>query len=544
VSRRVSLRISGMTCGHCAEAVRRALEQLPGVRAEVSFRQGRADVEVPEDVPDAELVAVVEGAGYGAEVAAPLSRVGEAGDALHIAVVGSGAAAFACTLAAAERGARVTMIEAGTLGGTCVNVGCVPSKAALAAAHAAHTMAAHPFEGIERARPRVDAARLAGQRRALVEALRRTKYAEVLEATEGAELLRGRARFLGPRRLEVTRPDGSRVEMEPDRVLVATGARPAVPSIPGLEGTPYWTSTEALAAEWVPERLVVLGGSAVGLELGQMFARLGARVTVVELEPRLLPREDPELGEGLRLALEAEGIRVLTGAGARAVRHDGVRFEIEVGGGAVEAEALLVATGRRPATEGLGLEAAGVATAPDGAIEVDDRLRTSAEHVWAAGDCTTLPRLVYVAAAAGTRAAINMTGGDARLDLRVLPVVVFTDPQAAWVGLDEAAARAGGHEVEVRRLDLDRVPRALASRDTRGFVKLVAEAGTGRLLGAQLVAAGAGEAVQAAALAISAGMTVHDLAAHLFPYLTMVEGLRLAAQAFTRDVSRLSCCAG
>lgn len=165
-------------------------------------------------------------------------------------------------------------------------------------------------------------------------------------------------------------------------------------------------------------------------------------------------------------------------------------------------------------------------------------------HVYAVGDCTGLPEFVYVAAAAGTRAALNMTGGDAALDLATLPAVVFTDPQAAWVGLTEAEAKERGLAVERRTLPLDHVPRALANFETRGFVKLVADAGTGRLLGARVLADGAGEVIQAAALALRAGMTVHDLADQLFPYLTMVEGLKLAAQSFTRDVSRLSCCAG
>jgi mercuric reductase len=204
---------------------------------------------------------------------------------------------------------------------------------------------------------------------------------------------------------------------------------------------------------------------------------------------------------------------------------------------------LLVATGRAPNTGDLRLDAAVVQRGADGAIRVDAAMRTSAPGIFAAGDCTDQPQFVYVAAAAGARAAINMTGGSAALDLSALPAVVFTDPQVATVGLTEARARAAGIDAASRTLALDHVPRARVNFDTRGFVKLVAERGSGRLLGAQLVAPEAGEVIQSAALAIRARMTVHDLADQLFPYLTMAEGLKLAAQAFSRDVTQLSCCA-
>ena len=212
--------------------------------------------------------------------------------------------------------------------------------------------------------------------------------------------------------------------------------------------------------------------------------------------------------------------------------------------GELRADRLLVATGRTPNTRGLNLEAAGVELNGQGAIIIDRAMRTSAPHLYAAGDCTDQPQFVYVAAAAGTRAAINMTGGDAALDLTAMPAVVFTDPQVATVGYSEAEAYQVGIETVSRTLTLDNVPRALVNFDTRGFIKLVAEADSGRLIGVQAVAPEAGELIQTAALAIQARMTVQELADQLFPYLTMVEGLKLAAQTFTKDVKQLSCCAG
>lgn len=464
-------------------------------------------------------------------------------DSLEIAIVGSGSGAFAAALRAAEEGAHVTMIERGTLGGTCVNVGCVPSKILLRTAHLAHHQGHHPFEGLSRFDSRVDRAAMVSQQEARVESLRRTKYENLLAETPSIRLVRGSARFADASTLRVTPENGSELYLSPDRILLATGASPAIPDIPGLSESPYWTSTEALVAEEVPEHLIVVGGGFVALELGQAFRRLGAEVTLLA-RSTLLSSEEALLGDGLADVLREEGVEVMLHTVPESVHYEGGRFRVGLPGGAITGDRLLVATGRRPNTAELRLDLAGVETDTRGAIVVDPSLRTSASGIWAVGDCTDLPQLVYVAAAAGTRAAVDMTGGDATLDLSAMPAVVFTDPQAAWVGLAEDEAREEGRTVEVKTLPLDQVPRALVNFDTRGFVKLVADAESGQLLGVQILADGAGEVVQTAAVALAAGLTVEDLGSRLFPYLTMVEGLKLAAQMFTKDISRLSCCAG
>jgi mercuric reductase len=243
-------------------------------------------------------------------------------------------------------------------------------------------------------------------------------------------------------------------------------------------------------------------------------------------------------------AFRAEGIEVLTQTQASQVSHADGKFVLTTNHGEVRADQLLVATGRSPNTGSLNLPSAGVQLDERGAIVIDTGMRTSASDIYAAGDCTNQLQFVYVAAAAGTRAAINMTGGDARLNLDTMPAVVFTEPQVATVGYSEAQAHQAGIETDSRTLTLDNVPRALVNYDTRGFIKLMAEAGSGRLIGVQAVAPEAGEIIQTAAIAIRAKMTVQDLADQLFPYLTMVEGLKLAAQTFSKDVTQLSCCAG
>lgn len=462
---------------------------------------------------------------------------------LHIAVVGSGGAAMAAALKAAERGARITLVEKGTIGGTCVNIGCVPSKIMIRSAHIAHLRRESPFDtGLSVHAPRVDRAALLLQQQARVDELRDAKYERILRDQRAITVLRGEAQFGDKHSLVVKLNEGGEQVVSFDRAFVGTGARPWVPPVPGLCDTPYLTSTSALALDSVPERLVVLGGSIVALELGQAFARLGSRVTIVA-RGRLMSREDPAIGEVIESAFRREGIEILRQTEVKSVAHDAQGFLTRTGAGELRSDQLLVATGRAPNTDGLNLEAVGVKTSR-GAIQVDGRMQTTAPAIYAAGDCTDQPQFVYVAAAGGSRAGINMTGGDAALDLSAMPAVVFTDPQIASVGLTEVEAMRHGLVVESRTLELDNVPRALVNFDTVGFIKMVAERDSGRLLGVQAVAGEAGELIQTAVMALRSGMTVQEIGDELFPYLTMVEGLKLCAQTFSKDVKQLSCCAG
>ena len=558
----IILQIEGMTCDSCAVHTRQALERVPGVRsASVSYPRQRAEIEVDTGVGLDPLVAAAAALGYRARIPdspntpsgllnkvlggqdAETRRSGD-GEALHIAVIGSGGAAMAAALKAVEQGARVTLIERGTIGGTCVNVGCVPSKIMIRAAHIAHVRRESPFDGgISAAVPVINRGLLLAQQQARVDELRHAKYEGILDGNPAITVLHGKARFKSGHSLNVQLNDGGEREVAFDRCLIATGASPAIPPIPGLKDTPYWTSTEALVSDTIPERLAVIGSSVVALELAQAFARLGSQVTILA-RGTLFFREDPAIGEAITAAFRADGIEVLEHTQASHVAYADGEFVLATGNGELRADKLLIATGRAPNTRSLALEAAGVAVNAQGAIVIDQGMRTNSPNIYAAGDCTDQPQFVYVAAAAGTRAAINMMGGSAALDLTAMPAVVFTDPQVATVGYSEAEAHHDGIETDSRTLTLDNVPRALANFDTRGFIKLIAEKGSGRLLGAQVVAPEGGEVIQAAALAIRNRMTVQELADQLFPYLTMVEGLKLAAQTFNKDVKQLSCCAG
>lgn len=537
------LRITGMTCESCAVHIKEALNKVAGVQSvDVSYAKGTAQLATEPSTSLPALIAAVAGLGYKTTLVdvAPTEKHEE----LHIAVIGSGGAAMAAALKAVEQGATVTLIERGIIGGTCVNVGCVPSKIMIRAAHVAHLRRESSFDdGIAATVPVIDRRKLLSQQQTRVDELRHAKYEGILESNSSINVLHGVASFKDGQSLIVRLNDGDERVVAFDRCLIATGASSSIPLIAGLKDTPYWNSTEALVSDTIPKRLAVIGSSVVALELAQAFARLGSQVTILA-RSTLFFREDPAIGEAITAAFRAEGITVLEHTQTSNVVHQDGEFVLTTGHSEVRADKLLVATGRTPNTRSLALDMAGVAVNAQGAIVIDKGMRTSATHIYAAGDCTDQPQFVYVAAAAGTRAAINMTGGDAAINLTAMPAVVFTDPQVATVGYSEAEAHHDGIEADSRLLTLDNVPRALANFDTRGFIKLVIEEGSGRLIGVQAVAPEAGELIQTAALAIRNRMTVQELADQLFPYLTMVEGLKLAAQTFSKDVKQLSCCAG
>ncbi len=470
-----------------------------------------------------------------------------------LAVIGSGGGAFAAAIRATALGKRVVMIERGTVGGTCVNTGCVPSKALLAAADARHVAldASARFPGINAWAGDVDMSGLIGDKQALVETMRAGKYVDLIGAY-GWTLRQGNAAFAGTADepvLEITSADGSVQVVRAAHYLVATGSAPWAPAIEGLDGVDYLTSTTAMQLQEVPASLLVIGGGYVALEQAQLFARLGSQVTML-VRSRLASGEEPDVSRTLVGVFADEGIRVVRRALASAVHTDPATGEVvltaSVAGGHEEFRAgrLLVATGRRPVTQGLNLDAVGVATGDRGEVVVQNTLVSTNPRIWAAGDVTGHREFVYVAASHGALVVENAFN-DARgeVDYRNLPRVTFTSPQVAAVGMTDKQANAAGIGCRCQVLPLEYVPRALVNRDTRGFIKMVADADTGRILGITAVARDAGEIAAAGVYILEAAMTVQQVAGMWSPYLTMAEGIKIAAQSFTTDVSRLSCCA-
>jgi mercuric reductase len=450
-----------------------------------------------------------------------------------LVVIGSGGAAMAAGIEARSRGGRVLLVEHDVVGGTCLNIGCVPSKNLLAAAGRRHRVLANPFPMVPTSADGVDMPALVAQKQELIDGLRQAKYADVADA-HGFPIHHGHARFVDERTLQV----GSEQVTAPAYV-VATGVAPHVPDLPGLDEVDHLTSTTAMELQSLPASLVVLGGGYVGLEQAQLFAHLGVRVTLVG---RVAPRAEPEVAEVLRRVFADEGIDVVEDRGV-AVRRtpDGVTVRT-ANGRDVSGERLLMATGRFADTGDLGLDAAGVQTDARGFVVVDEHQRTTNPRVFGAGDVTGAPQYVYVAAQTGHAAAAGALGAPTTVDYRGLPAVAFTTPQLASAGLTEQQATARGHRCDRRVLGAQDIPRALANRDTRGALKLVIDADSRRVLGVHAALDGAGEVMLAATYAIKFGLTVDDVADTWAPYLTMAEALRIAAGLF-RSTMPTSCCA-
>lgn len=462
-----------------------------------------------------------------------------------ILVVGAGSAGFSAAITAAERGARVFMVGEGTIGGTCVNVGCVPSKTLIRAMQAVHDgNSAGRFDGVNGASGIVDWKALVRQKQVLVDGLRTAKYEDLLPAYPNISYVPGRAQFTG---------EGTAVEVDgalchPKKVILATGSSPALPPIDGIQGVPVLDSTRALDLERLPASLLVIGGGIIGCELGQMFARAGVKVTIC-CRRRLLPEAEPEASAALAGYLRQEGVMVCQGVAYLKIEKTGkgvaLTCQAPDGERVVEADQVLAAAGRTPNTKSLHLDKAGIEVNGKGGIAVNEYLQTSRPDVYAAGDVTGQDMFVYMAAYGGKIACLNaLEGNKRRYENEAMPAVVFTDPQVATAGLTEAEAKAKGHDVKTSVITLDNVPRHIAARDTRGLIKLVAGRNDDKLLGATVLAPEAGDSIQTIVMALKASLSTEELADTIFPYLTAVEGVKLAAQGFKKDVKKLSCCAG
>lgn len=465
-------------------------------------------------------------------------------DNQHLVIIGGGSAAFAAATKADELGGRVTIINDGLpIGGTCVNVGCVPSKTLIRAAEFHHLSNLNRFDGIESQSKLVDFSAIIEQKQQLVEQLRQAKYLDVVSNVSSIRIVNGRAQFVSSNKVKV---NGELITGS--RFLIATGAAPYVPPIPGLEEVSYLTNQTAFELDELPQSLIILGGRYIALECAQMFARFGSKVMVLQRSDRILPTETPDLTDSLTTYLSEDGIDVITGVTARSVRREGGEIVVETVIGDVTREFrgshILVTTGRRPNTADLGLKHIGVELNQGGFVTVDDTMRTTAPGVFAAGDVVGDQMFVYTAAYEGALAARNALHDTFnQRDYTALPWVVFTDPQVAGVGLDERQAAEQGIDFEVSKLPMSHVPRCLAARDTRGFIELIRDKSSDRLVGARILAPEGSELLMELCLAIKHGIMIGELASSFHAYLTLGEAVKLAAIAFGKDVSKLSCCA-
>jgi pyruvate/2-oxoglutarate dehydrogenase complex dihydrolipoamide dehydrogenase (E3) component len=448
-------------------------------------------------------------------------------DSFDLCVIGAGSAGLSVAAVAAQLGVRTALIERGEMGGECLNTGCVPSKALLAAAHAAQAVRTSGRFGIEAAPPVVDFAAVRRHVQGVIAAIAPHDSVERFEGF-GVEVIRAEARFTGARQLAV----GNRT-VAARRIVIATGSEPAIPPIPGLDDVPYQTNETIFDVEELPSHLLIIGAGPIGLELAQAFRRLGSAVTLIEAASAM-PHDDPELARRLVDMLKAEGITLHERSKITAAEHGaaGVTLTIEARQIRIEGSHLLVAAGRKPRVETLDLDKAGVAHGPQG-ITVDRRLRTTASGIYAIGDVTSGPRFTH---AASYQAGIVIRNAlfrlPAKVDYAALPWVTYTDPELAQAGLTEPDARRQyGDDIAVTRLSLADNDRAQAERATEGSIKVVAR-GNGRILGATILGAHAGELIHLWALAIGQGLKLKHIAGMIAPYPTLGEIGKSAAAEF------------
>ncbi len=448
-----------------------------------------------------------------------------------LVVLGGGAAGFSAATVAAERGAKVLLVSRGPLGGTCVNYGCVPTKFMLSRLSVAKKL------GVA-----VGLKELLSEAKRVSSELRKERYESLLESL-GIDYVEGTARFSDKGVLEV---EGKEIRYR--SAVIAVGAKTWRPPIKGLnEAEDRILDNEKLfTLEVDPSKIVILGGRAQGVEIAQIMARSGVNVTLLQRSPRLLPQEEPEVGLLLEQVLSEDGVGVETGVSLLGVKrtHSGVRIyyrDKKCVEKTEDADYIYLATGRKPVLEGLGLEKVGVRVSSEGFIVVDEHLR-AAEGIYAAGDCINGYMLEPVAAREGYIAAMNALGGNLVMDYTIVPRAVFTDPEFARVGMTEREFMEKTGVCACRVVDITHIPKAKILGYNKGFIKMIVDPGTRRIVGVHMVAPNAAEAIHEAALAMRSGMTIDDIidAVHVFP--TISEALKYAALAFYRDVSKMPCC--
>ena len=460
-------------------------------------------------------------------------------------IIGGGSAAFAASIHADSMKVSTLMINGGLpFGGTCVNVGCVPSKFLIRAAESIRHASVSNFNGVTAGKPTINFAEIIKQKTALVNDMQQRKYMDLLPGLPHLKVIEGKAKFIEKNIVEV---NGELYEGA--KIIIATGATTLIPEINGINDVPYLTSKTLFELEQQPQSLIILGAGYIALEIAQAYQRMGTKVSIIQRSQSILSKETKDITDELEKHLSDEGINFLTGTTINKVWKEGANIKISYTTltgetEAIESSHIVIATGTKGNTADLGLEKTGIETTERGLIKVDELLKTSAEDIFAIGDVTTNPPFVYTAAYEGGKAVVNaFKPQHKQADFSVLPWVVFTDPQVAGVGIDEREAAEKNIPHQVTTFYLKDIPRSIVALDTRGFIKLIRNPENDLLLGARIVAPEGGELLMQLSLMIKYEIPLKEIVGMFHPYLTLSEGVKLAAMSFTTDVKKMSCCA-
>jgi len=544
----IKLDITGMTCDHCATGIEKLLSKNEGVtEAKVSYPNASCECSFdPTKTSKEEIVnSINETKNY--KVKSDNENDDTNGNHFDLIIIGGGSAAFSAAIKAESLGLSTLMVNGGLdFGGTCVNVGCVPSKNLIRAGETVYHAIHSNFTGIKPKGVDIDFAQVIKDKKKLVATLQEKKYMDVVSDFENLTMLTGWAEFKDNKTIVV---DG-KTEYSALKFIIATGATTNIPNIEGLNGIGFLTNVSLFDLEEKPESITIMGAGYIGLEIAMAYNRLGVKVRIIEFTDRVLRTQTPDISEALEAQMRKEGIEILPNFRA-------VKFEKKGGETIIQCKCpdgsftqivekgkVVGASGTKPNTDKLGLDNIGLTLTKSGHIAVNEKMETNLPNIYAVGDATNTPAFVYTAAFEAKIAVENaFAGAENKADYSSLPWVVFTDPQVAGAGLDEAQAEAENIPFEVTKIGLEHVPRAIAANDTRGFIKLIRNTDTDKLIGARIVAPEGGELIQQLSMAIKYGITVKDLAESFYPYLTLSEGIKLAAITFGKDVSKLSCCA-
>jgi len=550
----ITLEIEGMTCEGCATHIEKDMNATEGVLSStVNHETGKGEFNFDADkMSKANVIDAINSVGDYSVVnnvdEEEVSAVNSKGqNQFDLIIIGGGSAAFSAAIKAEGLGLTTLMVNAGLdFGGTCVNVGCVPSKNLIRAAETVRLATHSNFKGIKPRGADIDFTQTIKDKKALVASLQQQKYMDVVSDFENLIMRTGWAELVDNKTILVDGKD----TYTATNILMATGATTNIPNIEGLNEVGYLTNVTLFDLEEKPESLTIMGAGYIGLEIAMAYNRLGVKVRIIEFTDRPLRSQTKDITDVLVEQMKSEGIEILPNfrafkfekKGNDTIIHcncpDGSTTQI------VEKGHIVVATGTKPNTSKLGLENIGLKLTVSGHIIVNEKMETNISNIYAAGDVTITPAFVYTAATEGSTAVHNaFSSTKTSIDYSSLPWVVFTDPQIAGAGIDEIEAEKKEIPFEVSKLDLIHVPRALAAQDTRGFIKLIRNTETDKLIGARVVALEGGELIQQLSMAIKFGITVKDLAESFYPYLTLGESVKLAAITFGKDVSKLSCCA-
>ncbi len=542
----IKLKILGMTCDSCANTISEKFDSMQGIiEKNISYKNSEGEFSFDKNIiSKAEIEAIINNTEHYRVVEEINTKKTFDYDLI---IIGGGSAAFSAAIKAESLEKKTLMINEGlNFGGTCVNVGCVPSKNLIRAAEAVFRANHSNFSGVKPKGAEIDFKQIIRDKKLLVNDLQQQKYMNVVSDYKYLTLKKAWAKFLDKNTIITDKDE----KFSAEKILIATGSKTKIPKIENIKNIEYLNHISLFDLENKPQSITILGAGYIALEIAMAYNRFGTKVRIIEFTDRIIRSQTADISEELQKQMINEGIEILPNYRVqkfeknndKIIIHciDKNKAKVEL----VEKGKIVVATGTVANTSNLNLEKIGLRTSRDGHISVNKKMETNIANIYAAGDVADSPAFVYTAAKEANTAVSNAFGKEQMLmDYSFLPWVIFTDPQIAGVGIDERQAQKAGIHFEISKLELKHVPRALAAQDTRGFIKLIRNTETDKLIGARIVAPEGGELIQLLSMSIKHGFTIKELAEMMYPYLTLSEGIKLAAISFGKDVKKLSCCA-